>query len=124
MFSANKTPLYKACAELLAIILHDVTTETCYLASVCEIGNQIEATDVGFTVRVHGFDDKLLELVVSPSFFSTYLFRMRKSLSVVVPFFLIFSILRRRCSEFCLVSKQVVTTSFQKKFPTIGLTLV
>lgn len=68
MFSANKTPLYKACAELLAIILHDVTTETCYLASVCEIGNQIEATDVGFTIRVHGFDDKLLELVVSPSF--------------------------------------------------------
>jgi len=60
--NANKTPLHKACADLLAILLHDATTETCYLASVCELGNDIEATDVGFTLRVHGFDDKILDL--------------------------------------------------------------
>jgi secreted Zn-dependent insulinase-like peptidase len=63
--NANKTPLHKACAELMAILLHDATTETCYLASVCELGNEVEANDVGFSVRVHGFDDKVLDLTVS-----------------------------------------------------------
>lgn len=60
--NANKTPFYRACAELLAILIHDATTEICYLASVCELGNSIRATDLGLTVRVHGFDDKLLNL--------------------------------------------------------------
>lgn len=60
--NANKTPLHKACAELMAILLHDATTEVCYLASVCELSSEVEATDVGFVVRVHGFDDKILDL--------------------------------------------------------------
>lgn len=60
--NANKTPLEKACAELLAIVIHDATTETCYLASVCELGSCIRATDFGFALRVHGFDDKLQSL--------------------------------------------------------------
>jgi len=59
---ANKTPLHRACAELLAILIHDTTTETCYLASVCELGNSIRATDLGLSIRVHGFDHKLLDL--------------------------------------------------------------
>ena len=63
--NANKTPLDKACAELLTILIHDATTETSYLASVCELGNEIEATDVGFNLRIHGFDDKILDLTVS-----------------------------------------------------------
>ncbi len=60
--NANKSPLYRACAELLSILVHDATTEICYLANVCELGNSITATDLGLTVRVHGFDDKLLDL--------------------------------------------------------------
>ncbi len=59
---ANKSPLQKAYAELLAMLIHDATTEICYLASVCELGNSIRSTDFGFTVRVNGFDDKLLNL--------------------------------------------------------------
>eukprot|EP00557_Chaetoceros_sp_GSL56_P013042 CAMPEP_0176481116 /NCGR_PEP_ID=MMETSP0200_2-20121128/2644_1 /TAXON_ID=947934 /ORGANISM="Chaetoceros sp., Strain GSL56" /LENGTH=1248 /DNA_ID=CAMNT_0017877291 /DNA_START=89 /DNA_END=3832 /DNA_ORIENTATION=- len=70
--NANKTPLHKACAELMAILLRDATTETCYLASVCELGNDVEANDVGFSIRVHGFDDKVLDLttVILDVFFS------------------------------------------------------
>jgi nardilysin len=59
---ANKSPLHRACAELLTLVVHDATTETCYLASVCELGNSMKATDYGFTFRVNGFDDKLLDL--------------------------------------------------------------
>ena len=44
------------------MLIHDATTEIGYLASVCELGNSIRATDFGFTVRVNGFDDKLLNL--------------------------------------------------------------
>lgn len=63
--NANKTPMERACAELLTILIHDANTETCYLASVCELGNEFEATDVGFNLRIHGFDDKILDLTVS-----------------------------------------------------------
>ena len=59
---ANRSPLEKACAELLAITIHDATTETSYLASVCELGNSIRSTDYGFSLRINGFDDKLLKL--------------------------------------------------------------
>jgi len=59
---ANKSPLYKACAELFTFLIHDRNTETCYLASVCELGSSLSATDFGFTARINGFDDKLLEL--------------------------------------------------------------
>eukprot|EP00957_Ditylum_brightwellii_P051690 3919396-Ditylum_brightwellii.AAC.1 len=60
--NANKTPYHRACAELLCILLHDATIETCYLASVCELENEISANDSGFTFRVHGFDDRILDL--------------------------------------------------------------
>uniref|UniRef100_A0A7S3Q5Z2 Insulysin n=1 Tax=Chaetoceros debilis TaxID=122233 RepID=A0A7S3Q5Z2_9STRA len=60
--NANKSPYHRACAELLCLLLHDATIETCYLASVCELENEIYANDVGFTLRVHGFDDRILDL--------------------------------------------------------------
>ena len=60
--NANKTPLHRACAELLTRVIHDATTETSYLADVCELGNSLRATDFGFTLRINGFDDKLLKL--------------------------------------------------------------
>jgi len=68
----NKSPLHKACADLLAHLCDDIITETSYLASVCELGNSICSSDVGFSVRVNGFDDKLLELagVILNLFFS------------------------------------------------------
>lgn len=70
--SANKTPLHRACAELLAILLHDATTETRYLASVCELGSTVETSDLGFTFRIQGFDDKILTLTkeILNAFFS------------------------------------------------------
>ena len=71
--NTNKTPLHRACAELLAILLHDATTETCYLASVCELGNEVEVTDIGFVIRIHGFDDKILVLTVSELVLMTYI---------------------------------------------------
>lgn len=60
--NANKTPFHRACADFFVRLTLDAITETSYLASVCELGCSIESTDVGFAVRVHGFDDKLLEL--------------------------------------------------------------
>lgn len=59
---ANKTPLHGACADLLVHLVSDALTETAYLASVCELGSSLAANDGGFAMRVHGFDDKLLEL--------------------------------------------------------------
>lgn len=59
---ANKTPLHAACADLLVYLVSDAMTETAYLASVCEIGSSLSVNDSGFTLRVHGFDDKLLDL--------------------------------------------------------------
>lgn len=59
---ANKTPLHGACADLLVHLVSDALTETAYLASVCELGSSLAAHDGGFSMRVHGFDDKLLDL--------------------------------------------------------------
>jgi nardilysin len=59
---ANKTPLHGACADLLVHLVSDALTETAYLASVCDLGSSLSANDGGFSMRVHGFDDKLLEL--------------------------------------------------------------
>jgi Middle or third domain of peptidase_M16 len=59
---ANKTPLYGACADLLVHLVSDALTETAYLASVCELGSSLAAFDGGFSMRVHGFHDKLLDL--------------------------------------------------------------
>ena len=59
---ANKTPLHGACGDLLVHLVCDALTETAYLASVCELGSSLSTNDGGFCMRVHGFDDKLLEL--------------------------------------------------------------
>ena len=69
---ANATALTRAVADLMAELVCDVCTETSYLASVCDIGSAVEAIFVGFSMRFHGFDDKLLDLVrhVIPVFLS------------------------------------------------------
>eukprot|EP00934_Nitzschia_sp_Nitz4_P008589 Nitzschia sp. Nitz4//scaffold226_size53432//33390//40437//NITZ4_006704-RA/size53432-augustus-gene-0.57-mRNA-1//1//CDS//3329542760//8579//frame0 len=59
---ANKTPLHKACADLLVYLVCDALTETAYMASVCELSSALSSNDGGFYMRVHGFDDKLLDL--------------------------------------------------------------
>ena len=59
---ANKTPLHSACGDLLVHLVCDALTETAYLASVCELGSYLSTNDGGFYMRVHGFDDKLLDL--------------------------------------------------------------
>lgn len=46
------------------MLVSDAITETAYMASVCELGSSILVHDGGFTFRVHGFDDKLLDLFV------------------------------------------------------------
>ena len=59
---ACKTPLHEACADLLVHLICDALTETAYLASVCEVGSSLSANENGFSMRLHGFDDKLLDL--------------------------------------------------------------
>jgi hypothetical protein len=59
---ANKSPLHSACADLLVHLVADVMTEVAYMASVCELGSYISVNDSGFTLRVCGFDDKLMSL--------------------------------------------------------------
>jgi len=61
---ANKTPLHAACAELFVRVVSDALTETAYLASVCELGSSLDASDGGFAMRVNGFHDKLMDLFV------------------------------------------------------------
>lgn len=60
--SANSSPLHRACAELMVDLCADKCLEKSYLASVCELESRISATDSGFSLRFHGFDDKLLTL--------------------------------------------------------------
>lgn len=54
--------LNQACMSLFCKLCADALVETCYLASVSEIGSTLRATETGFYVRVNGFDHKLLEL--------------------------------------------------------------
>lgn len=60
--AANKTPFHRACAELFVSLILDSITETSYLADVCDLECSVSSTDTGFSVRVHGFDDKMLKL--------------------------------------------------------------
>ena len=62
---ANKSPLHSACSSLLIMLVSDAMTETAYMASVCELGSSIVVNDGGFSLRVHGFDDKLLSLFLN-----------------------------------------------------------
>ncbi|KAL7536578.1 hypothetical protein ACHAXR_008597 [Thalassiosira sp. AJA248-18] len=58
----NDSSLNQACMALFCRLCADALTETCYLASVCELGSSLYPTDNGFSIRVHGFDDNLLAL--------------------------------------------------------------
>jgi nardilysin len=60
--AANKSPLHRACADLVKLLCVDALVEDSYLADVCDLSYSIGATDVGFAVAVNGFDHKLLEL--------------------------------------------------------------
>ena len=60
--AANKTPFHRACSDLFVSLIQDSITETTYLADVCILGCSLSSTSVGFSIRVHGFDDKLLDL--------------------------------------------------------------
>lgn len=59
---AAKTPLHSACGDLFVHLISDALTAVAYLASVCELGSSMGSSDGGFSMRVHGFDDKLLDL--------------------------------------------------------------
>lgn len=59
---ANASPLHRAMADLLQSLCADALLETSYLAEMCQLGSSIEATDIGFNLRFHGFDEKLLDL--------------------------------------------------------------
>jgi secreted Zn-dependent insulinase-like peptidase len=78
--NANKSPLERTCADLMASLCRDALEEVSYMAAVCELGSSLKSDDTGFSIRVHGFDDRLLELTkeVLSVFFS---FRTASSLS-------------------------------------------
>jgi secreted Zn-dependent insulinase-like peptidase len=59
---ANSSALYRTAADAFQCLCADALLETTYLAKMCELGCGIEATDIGFSIRVHGFQDKLLDL--------------------------------------------------------------
>ena len=54
--------LKQACMDLFCKLCADALAETCYLASVCELGSSLYSTDTGFSIHVNGFDDKVLVL--------------------------------------------------------------
>jgi len=58
----NQSPFVRACSDLFVTLCKDELIELCYQASTCELGSNISIDDIGFPIRVHGFDDKLLEL--------------------------------------------------------------
>ena len=58
----NQTPFVRACSDLFVTLMKDSLIELCYQASTCELGSNISIDDIGFPIRVHGFDDKLLDL--------------------------------------------------------------
>ena len=60
--NANASPLHRAVADLLRCVVVDRLTETAYLAQMCQLSSDLEATDVGFTLRINGFDDKMEDL--------------------------------------------------------------
>ena len=58
----SNSALNQACMDLFCRLCADALTETCYLASVCELGSSIFSSDTGFSIRLNGFDHKLLDL--------------------------------------------------------------
>lgn len=63
--NANLSPLHRACAELVVTLCNDELTEKAYLADCCELYVNMSAQDNGFSIRVHGFDNKLHNLLES-----------------------------------------------------------
>ena len=61
---ANKSILHNACAEILVNLVCDSLSEVSYMASLCEIGSSVATNDRGFSLRVHGFNDKLMHIFV------------------------------------------------------------
>ena len=59
----HESALHRAVADLLVERVTEHMTETCYLAELCELNSSIEAISTGFSLRFHGFDDQLLNLV-------------------------------------------------------------
>lgn len=59
---ANQSPFVRACSDLFVKLVVDALVETCYQASTCELFSSLSCSDVGYTIRVHGFDHKLLSL--------------------------------------------------------------
>ena len=60
----DKSALHRACAELLVNLVCHNLSEISYMASVCEIGSSLYTNDRGLYVRVHGFNDKMMNLFV------------------------------------------------------------
>ena len=60
--TANKSPWHRMCAELLRLLCVDALVEDSYMADVCDLTYSLEATDVGFSLKLDGFDHKLLDL--------------------------------------------------------------
>ena len=55
-------PLKQACMDLFCKLCADALAETCYLASVCELESSIYSNDGGFSIRINGYDDKVMLL--------------------------------------------------------------
>eukprot|EP01082_Thalassiosira_pseudonana_P002309 g2198.t1 g2198 contig11:912012-915958(+) len=58
----NDSALNQGCVDLFCRLCADALVETCYLASTSELGSSISPTESGFSLRIHGFDHKLLDL--------------------------------------------------------------
>eukprot|EP00536_Pseudo-nitzschia_multiseries_P016315 jgi/Psemu1/220960/e_gw1.1075.16.1 len=61
---AHKTVLHSACSDILVNLVCDNLTEVAYMASICELGSSLSSNDTGLVMRVHGFNDKLMNLFV------------------------------------------------------------
>lgn len=60
---ANASPLHQACAELMVQLCLDSLTGTRYQAELCELFASLSVTDTGFSLRIHGFNDKMKALL-------------------------------------------------------------
>ena len=58
----NDSAVNQACMALFCKLCGDALTETCYLAHCTGLDSSLYPTETGFSIRVHGFDDKLLAL--------------------------------------------------------------
>jgi len=61
---AHKAVLHSACSDILVNLVCDNLTEVAYMASICELGSSLSSNDTGLVMRVHGFNDKLMNLFV------------------------------------------------------------